>query len=158
MSYWHLEGPHADALRPGARVRHTMNAPVVMKEGRPWLVFGTPGAANPVQVNAQVLEAVADFRMDQQQALEVPRWSSSQPGQESNWPHGGKDELTAERGIGTTTFAALKARGHRLKIVADLEGPCSVAAIRVLENGVRMAASGPCVMAGPAPGELPCTW
>lgn len=143
MSYWHLEEGHANALRPGARVRHTMNAPMVMKDGRPWLIFGTPGADNQVQVNAQVLVAVADFGMDPQQALEVPRWSSSQPGQESNWPHGGEDLLTLERGVGTHAFSGLEARGHRLKIVEDLEGPCSVAAIRVLENGVRMAASDP---------------
>lgn len=143
MSYWHLEEGHANALRPGARVRHTMNAPMVMKDGRPWMVFGTPGADNQVQVNAQVLVAVADFGMDPQQALEVPRWSSSQPGQESNFPHGGEDQLTLEQGIGAATFAALEARGHRLKIVPDLEGPCSVEAIRILENGVRMAASDP---------------
>lgn len=143
MSYWHLEEGHANALRPGARVRHTMNAPMVMKKGRPWFVFGTPGADNQVQVNAQVLVAVADFGMDPQQALEVPRWSSSQPGQESNWPHGGEDLLTLEHGIGAEVFAALEARGHRLKIVPDLEGPCSVEAIRVLDNGVRMAASDP---------------
>jgi gamma-glutamyltranspeptidase len=143
MSYWHLQEGHANALRPGARVRHTMNAPMVMKEGRPWFIFGTPGADNQVQVNAQVLVAVTDFGMDPQQALEVPRWSSSQPGQESNFPHAGEDLLTLEQGIGATAFSALEARGHRLKIVPDLEGPCSVAAIRVLENGVRMAASDP---------------
>ncbi len=143
MSYWHLEENHANALAPGKRVRHTMNAPMLMKQGKPWLIFGTPGADNQVQVNTQVMVACADFGMDPQQALEAPRWTSSQPGQESNYPHGGADLLTLERGLGEEVFAALQARGHKLKIVADLEGPCSVEAIRVLENGVRMAASDP---------------
>lgn len=143
MSYWHLEDGHANALAPGRRVRHTMNAPMVMKDGKPWMVFGTPGADNQVQVNFQVLVSCAVFGLDPQQALEAPRWTSSQPGQESNYPHGGEDVLAIERGFGEATIAGLRERGHEVKVVGDLEGACSVAAIRVLENGVRMAGSDP---------------
>lgn len=143
MSYWHLDAGHANELAPGRRVRHTMNAPMVMKEGKPWMVFGTPGADNQVQVNFQVLVACAVFGMDPQQALEAPRWTSSQPGQESNYPHAGGDVLTVERGLGEAAIAGLRERGHEVKVVGDLEGACSVEAIRVLENGVRMAASDP---------------
>jgi gamma-glutamyltranspeptidase/glutathione hydrolase len=120
-----------------------MNAPMVMRDGRPWLVFGTPGADNQVQVNLQVLVAIVDFGMDPQAALEAPRWSSSQPGQESNWPHAGQDLLTLERGIGEAAFAGLRDRGHQVQVIDDLTGPCSVQAIRVLDNGIRMAASDP---------------
>jgi len=143
MAYWHLDQGHPNALAPGRRVRHTMNAPMVMRDGRPWMIFGTPGADNQVQVNFQVLVAAAVFGMDPQQAVEAPRWTSSQPGQESNYPHGGGDVLTVERGLGEATIAGLRDRGHEVKVVGDLEGPCSVAAIRVLENGVRMAGSDP---------------
>jgi gamma-glutamyltranspeptidase len=143
MSYWHLDAGHANELAPGRRVRHTMNAPMVMKDGKPWMVFGTPGADNQVQVNFQVLVACAVFGMDPQQALEAPRWTSSQPGQESNYPHAGGDVLTVERGMGEAAIAGLRERGHEVKVVGDLEGACSVEAIRVLENGVRMAASDP---------------
>lgn len=143
MAYWHLDQGHANRLAPGRRVRHTMNAPMVMKDGRPWMVFGTPGADNQVQVNFQVLVSCAAFGFDPQQALEAPRWTSSQPGQESNYPHGGEDVLTIERGFGEATIAALRERGHAVKVVGDLEGACSVEAIRVLDNGVRMAGSDP---------------
>jgi gamma-glutamyltranspeptidase len=47
------------------------------------------------------------------------------------------------QGMGAEVISALEARGHRVKPVPDLEGPCSVEAIRVLDNGVRMAASDP---------------
>jgi gamma-glutamyltranspeptidase/glutathione hydrolase len=143
MSYWHLDEGHPNQLAPGRRVRHTMNAPMVMKDGKPWMVFGTPGADNQVQVNFQVLVNVAARGMDPQQALEAPRWTSSQPGQESNFPHAGEDLLTIERSYGEPVIAALRDRGHRVKVVGDLEGACSVAAIRVLDNGVRMGASDP---------------
>lgn len=143
MTYWHLEEDHANALRPGKRVRHTMNAPMVLRDGRPWLVFGTPGADYQVQVNLQVLVAIADFGMDPQQALEAPRWVSVQPGQDSNWPHRGEESLLVERGIGEAAITGLGGRGHRVTVVGALEGPCSVEAIRVLDNGVRMAGSDP---------------
>lgn len=143
MTYWHLDAGHANELAPGRRVRHTMNAPMVMKDGKPWMTFGTPGADHQVQVNFQVLVSCAVFGMDPQQALEAPRWTSSQPGQESNYPHGGEDVVTIERGFGEAAIAGLRERGHQVKVVGDLEGACSVEAIRVLDNGVRMAGSDP---------------
>jgi len=44
MSYWHLDPGHPNRLRPGRRVRHTMNPPIVLRDGALWGVFGTPGA------------------------------------------------------------------------------------------------------------------
>ena len=51
MAYWHLDPRHPNRLQPGKRVRHTMNAPMVFRDGRLWGVLGTPGADNQVQVN-----------------------------------------------------------------------------------------------------------
>ncbi len=143
MAYWHLDPGHANRLIPGKRVRHTMNAPMVFKDGRLWAVLGTPGADNQVQVNAQVLSGMIDEGLDPQAALERPRWSSSQAGQGANWPHEGDGRLTIEADIGPEVLAALTARGHVLAPVGPLEGPCAMQVIRVLENGVRMAASDP---------------
>jgi gamma-glutamyltranspeptidase/glutathione hydrolase len=143
MAYWHLQPGHANRLAPGRRVRHTMNAPMVFRDGRLWAVLGTPGADNQVQVNAQVLVSMAVFGLDPQQALDAPRWTSSQPGQAANYPHGGDEVLTLEAGL-SDIAPALRARGHEVTIVPPLEGPCSVEAIRLLEgNGLRMAASDP---------------
>ncbi|MBX6742800.1 MAG: gamma-glutamyltransferase [Acetobacteraceae bacterium] len=142
MAYWHLEDGHPNRLQPGRRVRHTMNTPMVFRDGRLWAVFGTPGADNQVQVNLQILVAMAIFGLDPQQAVEAPRWTSSQPGQAANYPHGGEDLLTLEAGLAAAA-PGLEALGHRVKIVPPLEGPCSVQAIRLLENGVRMAGSDP---------------
>jgi gamma-glutamyltranspeptidase/glutathione hydrolase len=64
MSYWHLEHGHPNRLQPGRRVRHKMNPPLVLKDGAPWCVFGTPGADNQVQINLQVLSAMIDFGLD----------------------------------------------------------------------------------------------
>jgi gamma-glutamyltranspeptidase len=143
MAYWHLSPGHANRLAPGKRVRHTMNAPMVFKDGRLWAVEGTPGADHQVQVNTQVLTAMMDLGADPQSALEAPRWTSSQQGQGANWPHEGDGRLTIEPGFGEDVLAGLERLGHRLNRVGPLEGPCSVQAIQVMENGVRAAGSDP---------------
>ena len=141
MAYWHLDPRHPNRLQPGKRVRHTMNAPMVFKDGALWAVLGTPGADNQVQVNLQVLTAMIDLGMDPQTAIERPRWTSSQAGQGANWPHEGDAALTIERDTGEDVLLDLERRGHVLKRVPPLDGPCSMQAIRILPNGVRMAAS-----------------
>ena len=141
MAYWHLGPGHANRVAPGKRVRHTMNAPMVFRDGALWGVLGTPGADNQVQVNLQVLTALLDEGLDPQTALERPRWTSSQPGQGANWPHEGNGELTIETDAGEAVMTDLEARGHRLARVGHLSGPCAMQAIQVMPNGVRVAAS-----------------
>jgi gamma-glutamyltranspeptidase/glutathione hydrolase len=143
MAYWHLAPGHANRLAPGKRVRHTMNAPMVFKDDKLWAVEGTPGADNQVQVNLQVLTSMMDLGADPQTALEAPRWTSIQQGQGANWPHDGDGTLTIEPGFGADVLSGLEQLGHRLNRVGPLEGPCSVQAIRVTENGIRMAGSDP---------------
>ncbi|HTZ38062.1 MAG TPA: gamma-glutamyltransferase, partial [Stellaceae bacterium] len=93
MAYWHLDPGHPNHLRPGRRVRHTMNPPLALKDGRLWAAFGTPGADNQVQINFQIASAMIDFGLDPQQAAEMPRWTSMVPGQYANFPHDGPDVL-----------------------------------------------------------------
>ena len=143
MAYWHLAPGHANRLVPGKRVRHTMNAPMVFKDGALWAVLGTPGADHQVQVNTQMLTGMIDLGADPQTVLESPRWSSSQAGQGANWPHDGDASLTIEADMGAEVLAGLEARGHVLNRVGHLEGPCAMQAIRVLDNGLRMAGSDP---------------
>ena len=142
MAYWHLRPGHANRLQPGKRVRHTMNAPLVTKNGALWGVLGTPGADNQVQVNLQVLTAMIDGGAVPQQAVEAPRWGSAQQGQGANWPHEGDGRLMVEPGFGPDMLRALEAKGHLLNRVGPLEGPCSVQAIRLMD-GTRVAGSDP---------------
>jgi gamma-glutamyltranspeptidase/glutathione hydrolase len=143
MAYWHLAPGHANRLQPGKRVRHTMNAPMIFRDGRLWGVLGTPGADHQVQVNLQVVTAMIDLGADPQTALEMPRWTSSQAGQGANWPHDGDAALTVEPDFGAEVLSDLERRGHTLTRVGHLEGPCSMQAIRVMPNGTRVCGSDP---------------
>ena len=117
-----------------------MNAPMVFKDGALWGVLGTPGGDNQVQVNLQVLVAMLDLGFDPQTAVELPRWTSSQSGQSANFPHDGDGTLTIESDFGEEVLGALERKGHRLKRVGHLEGPCAMQAVRLMPNGVRAAA------------------
>ena len=143
MAYWHVAPNHANRLIPGKRVRHTMNAPIVLRDGKLVAVLGTPGADNQVQVNAQVITAMLDLGCDPQTAVELPRWTSSQAGQGANWPHPGDGALSIEADHGEDVLADLARRGHSITRLGHLEGPCAMQAIQVMPNGVRMAGSDP---------------
>jgi len=143
MAYWHLDPEHPNYLRPGRRVRHTMNPPLVLKDGALWGVFGTPGADNQVQINFQIAAAMMDFGLDPQQAAELPRWTSNVPGQYANYPHDGPDVLTMERRFPDEVRRELARRGHPVDTVGDLDGPCSVEIIRRQEGGMLLAGSDP---------------
>jgi gamma-glutamyltranspeptidase/glutathione hydrolase len=144
MAYWHLDPAHPNFLRPGRRVRHTMNPPLVLKNGAVWAVFGTPGADNQVQINFQIAMAMIDFDLDPQQAAEMPRWTSNLSGQYANYPHDGPDVLTMERRFPEDVRRELARRGHPVDTVGDLEGPCSVEIIRRdADTGMLLAGSDP---------------
>ncbi len=144
MRYWHLEPGHPNRLAPRRRVRHTMNPPMVLRGGRPHLVFGTPGSDAQVQVNLQVATAVLDLGLDPQQAVEMPRWRSNQPGTEANWPHRLDDRLVVENRIPEAILSDLAERGHRVARVGPLDGPCSVNLLRHdSESGLWQAGSDP---------------
>ncbi|HVC52754.1 MAG TPA: gamma-glutamyltransferase [Stellaceae bacterium] len=143
MAYWHLDPAHPNFLRPGRRVRHTMNPPLVLKDGKLWAVFGTPGADNQVQINLQVLTALVDFGLDPQSAAEMPRWTSNVSGQYANHPHTGPDVLTIERRFAEAVRRDLAARLHPVDTVGDLDGPCSVEIIRRAAGGMLYAGSDP---------------
>ena len=130
MRYWHLDPSHPNHLTPGQRVRHTMNPPLVLRDGAPYVVFGTPGADFQVQVNFQVITALLDFGLDPQQAVEMARWQSLQPGTAANWPHDAADQLLVENRMPASTCDSLARRGHDLEFVGLLDGPCSVNVIR----------------------------
>jgi gamma-glutamyltranspeptidase len=143
MAYWHLEPGHPNRLRSGRRVRHTMNPPLILKDGAVWAVCGTPGADNQVQINFQIVTAMIDFGLDPQQAAEMPRWTSNVPGQYANYPHSGPDVLTMERRFPEAVRTDLARRGHPVDTVGDLEGPCSVEIIRRTPAGMLLAGSDP---------------
>jgi gamma-glutamyltranspeptidase len=144
MRLFHLEDGHANQLRPGRRVRHTLNPPMVLRDGRPYIVIGTPGFDAQLQYNLQVLTAIVDFGLDPQQAIEMARWQSLQPGTYATWPHEMPDRLDVENRMAEATRQELGRRGHAVNVVGPLEGGGSVnVLLRDEETGIWQAGADP---------------
>ena len=70
MAYYGLDEDDVNVLKPGKRVRQTINPALALKDGKPYMVFGTPGADTQPQAQLQFFLNVAEFGMNVQQALE----------------------------------------------------------------------------------------
>ena len=81
-----------------------MTPTIVLKNGKPVLVTGSPGGSRIITTVLQVIVNVIDFHMPIDQAVETPRLHNQwQP-----------DEVTVEPGFPADEIAALKARGHNV--------------------------------------------
>ncbi len=80
------EPDHPASVAPGKRPRLTPNPALALKDGLPFMVFGSPGGDVQVQAMAQTFVNVVAFGMDPQSAIEAPRFATySFPS--SNAPH-----------------------------------------------------------------------
>jgi len=120
--YYSLVEGHANALAPGKRPRSTLQGTLVMKDGKPYMVTGSPGADDQVMRTIQTLLNMVDFGMNMQQAIEAPRWSTrSFPA--SPFPHTMyPGDLLLEGRIPDSVKTDLEKRGHKV----TMRGPWSM--------------------------------
>jgi gamma-glutamyltranspeptidase/glutathione hydrolase len=114
--YYSLVPGHPNALEPGKRPRSTLQSTLVLKDGRPAIVMGSPGGDDQCLRTMQTFLNLVDFGMNVQQAIEAPRWSTrSFP--MSYWPHKiYRGEVTVENRVPEQVREALKQKGHKLKV------------------------------------------
>ncbi len=135
-----LESAHPNALEPGKRPMHTLMPGFALREGRPWLAFGTRGADGQPQTGLQILNNVLDWRLDLQAAIEAPRWAHGAPG--GQYP---PTALVLESRFGQAVADELTERGHEV-VLADPVDPVmgTVQLIQVdSDRGCYIAASDP---------------
>ena len=120
--YYSLVPGHANALAPGKRPRSTLQGSLVMKDGKPFMVTGSPGADDQCMRTIQTLINIVDFGMDMQRAIEAPRWATrSFPA--SPFPHTMyPNDLWLESRIADEVRAELAKRGHKV----TMRGPWSM--------------------------------
>jgi len=101
------------SLLPGRRPFHTLMPCMLMRDDKPWLVYGSMGGEGQPQTALQLATRVALDHMDPQTAIEAPRW---------RW---GKDaaeqpaRVHVEARVGQACIAGLRARGHDVDVCAD---------------------------------------
>jgi gamma-glutamyltranspeptidase / glutathione hydrolase len=145
--YYSLTPGEPNALEPGKRPRSTLQSTLVMKDGQPFMVTGSPGGDDQVMRTIQTLMNIVDFGMNVQQAIEAPRWTTrSFPA--SPFPHTMyPGEMSVEARIPETTREALIARGHKLRVTGPWTQGSSGAIVVDRANGVLSAGADPRVEA-----------
>ena len=71
-----LEEGHPNTVQPGKRPMHTLNAYIVLKDNKPFIISGTPGADFQPQGNLQIITSIIDYGLGAQEAVDAPRWYS----------------------------------------------------------------------------------
>ena len=118
-----LVGFEANLPGPGKRPLSSMSPTIVLKDGKPVLVTGTPGGSRIISAVVQIVVNVLDYRMDVAAAVAAPRVHHQ-------WM---PDEVRVERGFPEETLAALKAKGHA---VIEPLGQTSANSIAITPNGL----------------------
>jgi gamma-glutamyltranspeptidase/glutathione hydrolase len=92
------------------------NSPiVVLKDGRLAFVFGSPGGETIGQTEFQMLVNLIDFQLPVQQAIEAPRFSlDADP---NFYKPGAEIEVSIENRVSQKTIDALKAMGHKVRVL-----------------------------------------
>src|SRR5439155_20945276 len=100
-----LLGGDANAPGPGKRPLSSMTPTIVLKDGRPFLVTGSPGGSRIITAVLGIIVNVIDLDLPVAEAVAAPRihhqWSP--------------DEVAVERGLPAEVIRALEARGHKVR-------------------------------------------
>ena len=119
LQMFSLDSGHPNCLRPGKRPRTTLSPSLALKDGRPYMAFGTPGADQQDQWSLQFFLNCVDFGMNLQVAADAPTFHTGHfPS--SFHPHGAEPgALYLEGRISGDTIASLREKGHAVRVGGD---------------------------------------
>ena len=101
-----LVGGDANAVAAKKRPLSSMTPTLVLKDGKPTLVTGSPGGARIITTVLQTVVNTIDFGNNPAEAAAAPRVHHQ-------WT---PDELRVEKGLSPDTLALLKQRGHNIAV------------------------------------------
>ena len=151
-----LDDDTAAQVAPGKRPTTTLSPSMALKNGEPYLAFGTPGGDQQDQWTLSFFLRHAVYGMNLQEAIDAPAWHVDHfPA--SFWPRATTlNRLTLESRFDPSVRDALAAAGHELKVgLPWSEGRISACAQQRDAKGRRvlLAAANPRGMQGYAVGR-----
>lgn len=120
--------PPKNAMAPGKRMLSTMMPTIVMKDGKPWLVTGTPGGSTIIDTVVQVVVNTVDYGLNVAEATHQPRIYQ-----------GTSNRLDVEPNFNPDTVAALTALGHEVHSAETMGSAQSI----MIERGLLLGAADP---------------
>lgn len=100
-----LVGGDTNSVAPGARPLSSMTPTIILKDGKLFMVTGSPGGSRIITTVLQVVTNVLDFGMNIAEAVAAPRIHHQ-------WK---PDIMLAERGLSPDTLRLLAERGHKVQ-------------------------------------------
>jgi gamma-glutamyltranspeptidase/glutathione hydrolase len=113
--FW-LDKNSPSALVPGKRPRTTLSPSLALKDGKPFMVFGTPGGDQQDQWSTLMFLHHADHGMNLQESIDCPAFHTDHfPS--SFWPRAYQSKKVVLEGrFPDSTISELKRRGHDIEI------------------------------------------
>ncbi len=152
--FW-LEEGLPTTMAPRRRPRTTLSPSFALKDGEPYMAFGTPGGDQQDQWSTIFFLRHVHHGMNLQEAIDAPAWHTEHM-PSSFYPRQAKPGyLGLEGRFPTTTVDELRRRGHDVQVGEDWsEGRLSACAVeRTPEGTVLKAAANPRGMQGYAIGR-----
>ncbi len=148
--FW-LEENHPASLAPGKRPRTTLSPTMALRDGEPYLSWGSPGGDQQDQWITQFFLRHAHCKMNLQEAIDAPAWHSEHfP--ISFWPRTARPGvLVVENRVPKASRDELSRRGHVVETGPDWSEGRLTAASRLGKR--RRAAANPRGMQGYAAGR-----
>lgn len=150
QQFW-LDEEHPNGLAPGKRPRSTLTPTMALRDGKPYLAWGSPGGDQQDQWISQFFLRHVHFGMNMQEAIDAPAWHSEHfPA--SFWPRQARPGvMVVEARVPDATVKELRARGHEVEVGPPWSEGRLTAASRV--DPYRRAAANPRGMQGYAAGR-----
>ncbi|MBP7570260.1 MAG: gamma-glutamyltransferase [Acidobacteria bacterium] len=119
-----LIGTEPNLARPRKRMLSSMTPTIVARDGKLFMVTGSPGGRTIINTVLHTILNVIDYGMGAQEAVDAPRFHHQ-------WL---PDRISYERwGISPDTAALLQAKGHRLNSIRS-QGVAEVIVVNQAEN------------------------
>jgi gamma-glutamyltranspeptidase/glutathione hydrolase len=97
-----------NSIEPGKRPKSNMTPTMVLKDGKPYIILGTPGGSRITSAMVQILVNVIDFGMSITEAIDAPRF------------HPVREHLVMENRFPAEVRNELEKMGHVLHLASPL--------------------------------------
>ena len=118
-----LVGGDANAIEPNKRPLSSMSPTIILKDGKLFMVVGSPGGARIITTVLQVISNVIDHKMNISEAVSAPRFHMQ-------WL---PDEIRIEKfGMTKDTIKALENKGYKIVELPDMGDVNAI----LIDNGI----------------------
>ncbi|WP_069469924.1 gamma-glutamyltransferase [Candidatus Marithrix sp. Canyon 246] len=111
-----LIGGTANAIQPQKRMLSSMSPTIVLKDGKPFIITGSPGGSRIITTTLQVILNVIDHKMNIQEATNAVRIHHQ-------WL---PDEIRIEEGLSLDTIKLLTEKGHKVVVKNTMGAAASI--------------------------------